>query len=174
MNRVNPLIRPRSRSLRANQFRRPRPPSLRANQFRRPMPPSLAELDYKLYPAPSQNANALYTQQITGKKILTVANGRIDQTIPKKTSNINDKAKPDGVLNEALPLFAGASVGTAFCFTALALGGVVPVLTVGALLVLGGLGLYQAHEQKNDKAPSERVVIKNLSRIKDENKLFLL
>jgi|GEM_PF-3499774 len=137
-----------------------------------PHKPKLTEGNVKYF-APSQNSNAPYTQRMTGTKIPAVDKDKKDPTIPEKTSNINDKAKPDGVLNEALPLFAGASVGTAFCFTALALGGVVPVLTVGALLVLGGLGLYQAHEQKNDKAPSERVVIKNLSRIKDEDKLFL-
>ena len=119
---------------------------------------NFTELDHKLYSSPSQEVNkgqkegqkdeqkyeqkGLYTQRMTGKKIPTVAEGRIDPTIPEKDIDANDKAKPDGVLNEALPLFAGASVGTAFCFTALALGGVVPVITVGALLVLG-VGGYE-------------------------------
>lgn len=114
--------------------------------------PILPESDVK-YLAPSQNSNAPYNQIPTGEikttrtKKPTVTKGKQDPTIPEKTIDANDKVKPDGVLNEALTLFAGASAGTALCFTGLALGGavVVPALVVGGALVLGGAGLFGAY-----------------------------
>ncbi len=114
--------------------------------------PILPESDVK-YLAPSQNSNAPYNQIPTGEikttrtKKPTVTKGKQDPTIPEKTIDANDKAKPDGVLNEALTLFAGASAGTALCFTGLALGGAVavPALVVGGALVLGGAGLFGAY-----------------------------
>ena len=114
--------------------------------------PILPESDVK-YLAPSQNSNAPYNQIPTGEikttrtKKPTVTKGKQDPTIPEKTIDANDKAKPDGVLNEALLLFAGASAGTAFCFTGLALGGAVavPALVVGGALVLSGAILFGAY-----------------------------
>lgn len=108
---------------------------------------------YVTYSAPSQNPGDIYEQIPTGEikttrtKKPTITKGKQDPTIPEKTIDANDKAKPDGVLNEALTLFAGASAGTALCFTGLALGGavVVPALVVGGALVLGGAGLFGAY-----------------------------
>jgi len=122
---------------------------------------------YVTYSAPSQNPGDIYEQIPTGEIKTTVTKGKQDPTIPEKTIDANDKAKPDGVLNEALTLFAGASAGTALCFTGLALGGavVVPALVVGGVLAglfgayMGGAEVYNYLNKKppKDDTPSTKV-----------------
>jgi len=82
---------------------------------------------------------------MTGTIGPTITEGKIDPTTPKKTDNSHDKANSDGVLNEALPLLAGASVGTAVYYTALAAGGTiaVPLLVGGGALALVLYGSYR-------------------------------
>lgn len=84
---------------------------------------------------------------ITGMRGSPNSEGKIDPTIPEKNIGASDKPNPDGVLNEALPLLAGASVGTALCYTALAIGGTValPFLIGGGALVLSGAILFGAY-----------------------------
>lgn len=123
-------------------------------------PSSLPEFTQLLkYKAPSQEINngknegleggqnGLYTQRIIGMRGSPNSEDKKDTAIPEKNIGASNKPNPDGVLNEALPLLAGASVGTALCYTALAIGGTValPFLIGGGALVLSGAILFGAY-----------------------------
>ena len=84
---------------------------------------------------------------ITGMRGSPNSEGKIDPTIPEKNIDASNKPNSDGALDEALPLLAGASVGTALCYTALAIGGTValPFLIGGGALVLSGAILFGAY-----------------------------
>lgn len=119
--------------------------------------PEFTQLRYKLYSAPSQEVNneknkglegrqnGLYAQRITGMS--HNSEDKKDPTIPEKTIDASNKPNPDGVLNEALPLLAGASVGTALCYAALAIGGTValPFLVGVGCACIGGALLFGAY-----------------------------